>query len=124
MSTKHYVTFYYPGIMFDEDETRELAERGKVGKVPKGAFGYQEWDREEIERDGEVLRGKPKNHGPMIYFGEVYTVADVERLKPQSDYRVLLSNMRGNGYDRVVRTVRGNWKPLDENVNVLPPPAR
>jgi hypothetical protein len=121
-TTKHYVTFYYPGSFFDEDETREIAARGQIGKVPRGAFGYQEWDREERSIDGETLKGQPKNRGPMVYFGEVLTADDVKKLP--GDHGILLSNMRGNNWPRVVRTVRGNFKPLTDDVCVLAPEAK
>lgn len=118
-TTKHYVTFYYPGSFFDEEEVRAIPARGQIGAVPKGAFGYQEWDREEREIDGETLKGQPKNRGPMVYFGTVLTTADVERLP--GDHTILLSNMRGNNWPRVVRTVRGNFKPLTDDVRVETP---
>jgi hypothetical protein len=116
-TTKHYVTFYYPGSFFDEEETRPVKRRGEVGAIPRGAFGYQEWDREERTIDGEKLLGKPKNHGPLTYFGEEFTAEQVAALP--GDHAILLSNMRGNDYERVVRTIRGNWKPVEKNVRVL-----
>lgn len=123
MSTKHYVTFYYPGSFFDASETREIAQRGEVGEIPDYAFGYQEWDREEsaVEHGGDVLRGEPKNHGPTVYFGRAYTATEIALLEPKRDYTILLSNMRSNGWAQVVRTERGNFKPLTPNVQLLPP---
>lgn len=121
MSTKHYVTFYYPGSFVDEEETRAIAKRGEIGAVPPAAFGYQEWDREEHEKDGEVLKGQPKNRGPMTYFGTAYTADEVEKLSPADRYRILLNNMRGNGWERVVRTERGNWRAFTDDVRLLPP---
>jgi hypothetical protein len=119
--TKHFVTFYYPGSFVDEEETRAIPQRGEVGEIPAYAFGYQEWDREESEVDGEVLRGQPKNRGPMVLFGESFTAAEIEALGDRARYRILLLNMSSNGWERVVRTERGNFKPLTENVRLLPP---
>ena len=116
-TTKHYVTFYYPGIFFDEEETREIASRDDIGAIPKGAFGYQVWDREERDIDGEVLRGTPKNHGPLTYFGRVYRADEVAALP--GDHRILLSNMRSNDWPEVVQTRAGNWKLVEKNVRVL-----
>ncbi len=53
-----------------------------------------------------------------IYVGEV-PVADVERL--DGDHSILLSNMRGNGWERVVLTRRGNFQPLESGDVVLSP---
>lgn len=48
-----------------------------------------------------------------IYVGEQVTVADIESWPDAEDYRILLSNMRGNGWDPIVRTRRGNFQPIN-----------
>jgi len=47
-----------------------------------------------------------------IYKGEKLSVSDVEALP--GDNRILLANMRGNRWDAVVRTRRGNFQPLED----------
>lgn len=54
-----------------------------------------------------------------IYIGEALTAADVEGLDDGDDHTILLSNMRGNGWKRVVRTRRGNWQPVEPGDVVL-----
>lgn len=56
-----------------------------------------------------------------IYVGDVFTADQVEALG--SDYRTLLQNMRGNRWERVVRTRIGNWQPIEGNDVVLAPNA-
>jgi hypothetical protein len=55
-----------------------------------------------------------------IYVGEALTAADVERLDDGQDYSILLSNMRGNDWQRVVRTRCGNFQPVEPGDVVIP----
>lgn len=61
---------------------------------------------------GEMWRTCGPSQGYRIYVGEALTAADVERLP--DDHSILLSNMQGNGWDRVVRTRRGNFQPVED----------
>lgn len=65
--------------------------------------------------------GKPKDYDPMTYFGEVLTLDQVKALEPAKNYDILVSNMECNKWDRVVRTVRGNFQPLNEGDKVVSP---
>jgi hypothetical protein len=117
MSTKHYITFYFPGVFVSNETVREVSDRDAQITAPPGAYGYRVHSRTELRQDGETLVGAPRDFGPMTYFGEVLTVAEVEALP--GDHEVLLSNMRCNGWDRVVRTVRGTFQALSEGDVVL-----
>lgn len=115
---KHYVQFSYPGAFFSEHSTEEIAERNaELVKVPEGAFAYQFYDREEVEVDGETLRGECKNYSGFTYFGKAYTLEEVKSEFPQ--YTTLISNMECNGWNKVVRTRRGNWQPIEEGDIVI-----
>lgn len=120
--TIQYLTYFYPGSFFDEDSTKEVKKRdpkAATKNAPKGAFGFQFYERTKIVLAGETLWGEVRHKSPLHYLGgEVYTLAQVRKHFPGE--KILISNMRGNGYDRVIRTRRGNWKPLN-NGDVLVP---
>jgi hypothetical protein len=116
---KHYVEFYYPGTFVAETETREVASRDvPPDDVPRGAYGYRFFDREEVEQDGETLRGERKNWSPTTFYGHEYTVEQLKAEFPSE--RILISNVEGNGYKRAVRTDRGWWQQLSDGDVVLP----
>jgi len=111
MTLKHYVEFYYAGVFMSETEVRSVERRDLSNvKAPKNCFGFRFFDREETEVDGEMLKGKMKNYSGYYYFGTVYTKEDVEKYVDNN--KILLSNMSGNGYDRVVKTRLGNFQPF------------
>lgn len=121
---KQYVQFLFPGLIVSNISTRPVPDRQAISDLPVGAYGYRFFDREEIMQGDEWLLGKEKNYSPYIYFGEALTVEDVERLnggdaRLSGEYRILLSNMRGNGYSRVVRTIRGSFHPLNKGDVVI-----
>jgi len=119
MPIRTYVEFLLPGTMFSEAETRPLPYRGApITNVPARCFGYRVFDRREVEEGGETLVGKPHNYSPTTYFGREYSVADLVRDMPHE--RVLISNIRDNGYHRAVRTRLGNWQPLRDGDLVVP----
>jgi len=60
-----------------------------------------------------TTEGAPTTY--RIYLGETLTAADLEQRPDADSYAILLSNMRGNGWDRVVQTRRGNFQPVDAN---------
>ncbi len=118
---KQYVEFFFPGSFVSETSAQEVANRTDAVELPRGAYGYRFFAQQEVEQDGEVLKGERKDIGPMTYYGEVLTLEDVQALP--GDYRILASNMKCNGWSRVVRTVRGNFQPLDVCDVVVTPNA-
>jgi uncharacterized protein (UPF0128 family) len=115
--TKHYVEFYYPGSFFPETSVKEIKSRKEKIETPKGCYGYMFFDQEEIESNGETLIGKPKNKSGMTYFGKKYSIEDLKREFPEN--RILISNIEGNGYKFAVKTIRGNWQPVDKKDKVV-----
>ncbi len=120
---KQYIEYFYPGSFVSESSAQEVADRTTPGELPKGAYGYRFFARSEVTQDGETLRGQQKDHSPMTYFGEVMTLDEVKALTPFSDYRILVSNMECNRWDRVVRTIRGQFMPLNAGDSVVTPNA-
>lgn len=115
--TKHYVEFYYPGSFVSETSTEEIESRTANFEIPKYCFGFMFFDQEETLLDGETLYGNRKNKSNFFYFGKAYTLAEVKKTFP--DARILISNMKGNGWDSVVKTRRGNFQPLEKEDVVL-----
>lgn len=121
-TTKTFVEFFYPGILVSDSESREVKSRRKPRNIPSNSFGYRFYDITVVTMpDGEELRGDRKNTSPMHYFGEVLTLEDVKKLrdKNKQDYDILYSNMKNNGYDRVVNTKFGTSHPLKDDDIVL-----
>ena len=109
---KHYVEFIYPGIIVSESSSKLIKNRGSIVELPNSSFGYRFFDREEIKKNGEVLMGKRKNISHWHYEGKRYSLADIERLKPNE--RILISNMRNNKIDYVCCTNFGLSIPIDK----------
>ncbi len=130
--SQHFVTFLSPGTFVAEHRTlpveswdveraqamaSEVVER--YNARPYGFYfttrgrGPDDLDSRELKRSGTYFLG-----------GTIRTVDDV-RADAKSDERILLSNMVGNGYARVVEN-HNSWKwtqPLGDKDVVLPEPA-
>jgi hypothetical protein len=103
--TKHYVEFMYPGSFYSDTSIHEITSRDAKITLPKGAYAYRIFDREEIQHAGEILKGKSKNQGPRHIWGEEYDVERVEREVPDS--RILVQNMKGNDWPIVIKCRQG-----------------
>lgn len=114
---KTYVEFLLPGSFFPEAITREVADRSPPQDIPRNTFGYSFFSRTVMQQDGETLIGPVRERSPTTYFGEVMAVEQVEALP--GDHEILLSNMRINGWSRVVRTTLGNFRPLEKGDSVI-----
>lgn len=114
---QHYVTFLYPGLLFPNESSIKINSRDDKFEIPKECFAYYFRDREEVEQDGELLTGDWKNVSGRFYFGEIFDEEMVKALVP--DNKILLSNMRGNGWKELVKTRRGNFQPILENDKVI-----
>ena len=57
----------------------------------------------------------------MTFYGEAMTLEEVKALTPSSEYRILVLNMEGNRWKRVVRTIFGEFMPMSNgDLAVLP----
>lgn len=126
---KHFVTFYSPGTFVSETSTKEIdswdvqvAQRmaasieERYGAKPYG-FRFSTRTRGPDDLDSTVTATSPTYYLPHC---KVETLEEIEaRNDPKES--ILRSNMRGNGYDRIVVTTEG-WKwtqPLSANDVVL-----
>lgn len=113
---QHYIQYLQPGVIMSDTYEKKIDHRDheKVGVLPEYTFGFRFFDREEIEQNGEILRGTPKNFSGWTIEGEVKKLADI------SDMPDLRANMEGNGYDRVVITKYGQFIPIGEGDSARP----
>jgi hypothetical protein len=126
---KHFVTFYSPGTFVAESSIKEIdswdvqvAQRlaasieERHGAKPYG-FRFSTRTRGPDDLDSAV-----SNTSPMYYLPHC-KVETLDQIEARNDPReeILRSNMRSNGYDRIVVTTEG-WKwtqPLSANDVVL-----
>jgi hypothetical protein len=124
---KHYVTYASPGLLFDNFEEREVPTRDPetaLRNMPPNAFSFQFYSRTEKKVDGELLVGEEKDFSPTYYVGKVYTLDEVKKEFGNNDsYRILIQNMEGNDYQKVVLCRTGNWKPFIEDKTIVLPEA-
>ncbi len=125
---QHYVTFYSPGTFVAETSAkpvdswdvyaavkmaREVKERH--GAVP---YGFRFTTR---GRGPDDLDAKQTAQSPFYYLsGKVETLAEV-KARATPDDRILIGNMEGNGYDRII-TNCNSWRwtqPLKDDDVVL-----
>jgi len=116
MTLKTYVEYLLPGIFMSEEETKEIKNRDvklALKQMPKACFTFKFYDVETIEQNGEVLRGKAKNHSGWYY-------PDAEKIHwkkiPDTpENSILISNVKGNGLGGYgIKTRIGNWQWLQE----------
>lgn len=125
----HKAEYLFPGSLFSEETVRVLPERSveaAVEAAPKGCFCFTLYDTEtapDLGPDFKVLPVRKNVSGRYYLGGELYDVAAIESLASAEalDLSILASNMRANGWERVIRCVTGNWQPFtDGDVLVNP----
>jgi len=126
--SKHYVTFYSPGTMVSETSVKEIDSwdvecatkmaleiKERHGATPYG-FRFKTKGRAKGEMDSKEIESSP-----MYYLGGIVkTLAEVEAINDPGD-RILISNMKCNGYDRIIEN-NNSWKitlPLNDDDVIL-----
>ena len=116
MIEKHFVTFYSPGTFVAEESTKaidswdvdvakEMAEsiEERHNATP---YGFRFTTRTRADED---LGSHVSEKSPMYFINcKVETLAEVEA-RNNPDERILRTNMRANGFNKVVVTTKG-WK--------------
>ena len=123
---KHFVTFFSPGTFVAETTDKPVASwdvekakrmaRGIVERHGATPYAFQFSTRTRGHKD---LDSKVSKRSGLYYLGgKIETLAEVEAREPDS---ILASNMRGNGWDRVVTTTNGyRWtQPLRKGDSVV-----
>lgn len=115
---RHYVEYVIPGSFFNEYSVREIKDRNKkLEDIPNGTVGFRFYDCNEEVIDGKKMMGVRENISPMTYVGRKYTLAEVKKKFPE--LTTLISNMKSNGWNRAVKTIKGNWQPLEKGDKVI-----
>jgi hypothetical protein len=114
-----YVEFLFPGAFVSESNTEKVESRDAEIVLPRGAFGWRFFERQEWDTGEEVLRGAARNHGPWTFVGDVLTLDEVRAQLP--DKHILITNMEVNGIERVVYTKAGQFIPMDEVDRAIAP---
>jgi hypothetical protein len=119
---KHMVEFFIPGALFSEGEVHEVPERtveAAIKLAPRHAFAFRFYDVNEppadIDRESFDVAPKALNKSARYYLGgELFTPDEiVAGAAGTGDFSILVSNARGNGYDRLIRCRTGNWQPFE-----------
>ena len=125
---KHFVMFYSPGTFvsemtekeidsWDVEKAKELAHSIKE-RHNATPFGFRFITR---SRNDDELDSKITEKSNMYYLGGKIRHLDFIILENNPDERILISNMKMNGWDRVVENTN-SWKvtqPLEKDDVVL-----
>lgn len=137
MTTRNvtYAEFMFPGSFFSETETRVVESRNPLDfawplQGDKPAFAVRFYDVVKTQvpdpvtgESQEVASGRTRwSEGVVYRGGKILTLPEVRRLNKQlsGKYDILVSNMEGNGYGRVIQTVFGNFQPFTSKDTYLP----
>ena len=123
MKTVQMITFYYPGILFSENSSKEIGHRDPYRvKMPNNAFAFSFYDKviqtAKLENGKEIEHVEKKNESERYYPGG-QSLNLTQAKQATGDNRILCSNMEANGYDRVIRTCMGNYQPFEPGKTLI-----
>jgi hypothetical protein len=115
-----YVEYLYPGAFFPEESARPVPERDPARiarEAPANVFAFRFYDvaaTTVIVSGQEITTRSAAINATGRYYidAEKLAAADVEALP--GDHRILLANMRSNGWDPILRCRTGNFQPLED----------
>ena len=125
---KHFVTFYSPGTFvsettrheidsWDVEKAKEMARsiKERHGATPYG-FNFITRERKDDDLDSQIVATSN-----MYYLGGKIRHLDFIILENNPDERILISNMKNNGWDRVVENCNSYkiTQPLEKDDVVL-----
>jgi len=109
MANVTYITYLYPGLLFADSSVKKVKNRKIPKELPKGCVAFRFHSQEEAKRNGEVLRGEPKDHSPTHYIGKLTLAKDVPAEYPGERYRILRTNVECNKSYGVVHVDGNIW---------------
>jgi len=124
-TTTTYVAYQHPGSFFSEETVKPVNARNpqqQADDAPDSAFAFFYFDIVTTVVDVECERIETtsgrRNISKTYYIdAELLTSNEVAALP--GDHSILLSNMRGNGWDPIVRCRTGNVQPFEADKHVL-----
>jgi hypothetical protein len=120
----HKVEYEFPGSFFPESSSRDIRVRDPrlaVELAPEGAYAFAFYDvADDLPDLGPeyAVSRKPQNRSARYFIdGRLVTIDDVLALP--GDHDILISNMRANEFERVVRCRTGNWQPFGDDDELI-----
>ncbi len=119
--TTTYLEYLFPGILMPEISTGPVSSRDPqraAREAPPHAFAFRFYDViTTTVWDTPLWTGEINASGRYYIDAEKLTIADVEALP--GNHRILLGNMRINGWDPVLRCRTGNFQPLQDGDELI-----
>ena len=114
--TKSYVEKIYRGVFFSEPSVAEVTERDPMQIKNDGQMqGFRFYDKEYVVDGEKRYDGETKNYSNWIYFGKRLSLNEIKaQYGNNPNYRILISNMEGNGYQYVCHTQAGSFLPMEQ----------
>jgi len=125
MVIEHWVEYFIPGSLFSESDYVKLQTRNvaaAVAKMPKNAFAFQLYDvcvREGVLEDGKKITDRKEENRSGRYYpdGKLYSLQ--EAIADHGEKSILVSNMRCNKWDPLVKTRLGNHQPFEKDDMII-----
>ena len=119
------IAYQYPGSFFSEESVNPVEARNPqqhANDAPDTAFAFFYFDvvTTIVDVEGERIETSSgrRNISTTYYIdGELLTSAQVAALP--GDHSILLSNMRSNGWDPIMRCRTGNFQPFEAGKHEL-----
>ena len=113
-----YVRYLLPGAFVPEETVRTVNSRdprAAARRASPDAYAFEFFDRAtaaaEVGGHQVQMNSRALNESGTYYIdGETLTATGVAALP--GDHRILLANMRSNGWEHVVRCRAGNFQPF------------
>lgn len=124
-TTTTYVAYQHPGSFFSEESVKPVDARNpqqQANDAPDTAFAFFYFDivTTVVNVEGERIETSSgrRNITKTYYIDAELLTSDQVAALP-GDHSILLSNMRGNGWDPIVRCRTGNFQPFEEDKHEL-----
>lgn len=114
--TKSYVEKSYRGLLFSEPSIAEVDERDPM-KVENDCTmqGFRFFDIDYILDEQKTYSSERSNFSGWIYFGKRYSFDDIKSIYGcDSNYDILINNMKWNHINYVCHTQAGSFLPMEE----------
>jgi len=121
MATKRYAHLSFPGSFFantrDVEVTTETAQ--ELFEKNPNCYKIQFYTQTVTEMDGEELRGKITSEPKSHLRGKGYSLTQMEQMLDKDEHRILLDNVRINGWYGAVKCKIGNWQPWTDDIEIV-----
>lgn len=126
MVERHFVDFFWPGIIFADHTVKQISswdekealEIWKSFSEKNKPYGFQFFTK--ARTDEELDSKEVKRSGTYFINGTILSLDEIER-EGNPGNRILINNMRCNGWDKIVRTMPPCcWtQPFEEDDKII-----